>query len=127
MSVDKNIISAWKELCKGDEVQVRPMVRRPSVLLLPIFCHNKAPGFVVLNNTCTGYLEHPFKHLVVSSVIDLELLGKLNLTLTGLRTDLPMGQHRMSLSMCRAARPLTLACGTRGLRLPADWSFTSPL
>ena len=28
---DEEIISAWKELFKGDEVQVRPMVRRPSV------------------------------------------------------------------------------------------------
>ncbi len=35
--------------------------------------------------SCTGYLEHPFKHLAVSSVIDLALLGKLNPTLTGFR------------------------------------------
>jgi hypothetical protein len=29
--VDKNIISAWEKLCKGDEGQVRPVVRCPSV------------------------------------------------------------------------------------------------
>jgi hypothetical protein len=48
--------------------------------------------------TCTGYLEHPFKNLAVSSVIDLELLGKLTPTLTGLRTDLPSSQHRQGRS-----------------------------
>ena len=45
---------------------------------------------------CPDYLEHPFKHLAVSSVIDLALLGKLNSTLTGFRTDLPSSQHNLS-------------------------------
>src|SRR5215469_8447547 len=31
MPVDKNIISAWEQLCKRDEWQVRPMYRNPSV------------------------------------------------------------------------------------------------
>ncbi len=31
VSGDKNIISAWEELRKGDEGKVRPMVRSPSV------------------------------------------------------------------------------------------------
>jgi len=29
--VDKHIVSAWEKLCKRNEVQVRPMARRPSV------------------------------------------------------------------------------------------------
>jgi hypothetical protein len=45
---------------------------------------------------CTGYLEHPFKNLAVSLVIDLELLGKLTPTLTGFRTELPSSQHRVN-------------------------------
>jgi hypothetical protein len=62
-------------------------------------------GTMARSIPCTGYLEHPFKNLAVSSVIYLELLGKLNPTLTGFRTDLPSSQHRMSLSMCRAGTP----------------------
>jgi aspartyl aminopeptidase len=29
--VDKHIVSAWEQLCKRNEVKVRPVVRSPSV------------------------------------------------------------------------------------------------
>ena len=34
MAVDKDIISAWEELFKRDEIKVRPMARSPSVPLV---------------------------------------------------------------------------------------------
>src|SRR5437764_15782 len=75
---------------------------------------NACRAFEQLEQTCTGYVEPPFKHLAVSSMIDLALLGKLTPTLTGLRTDLPSSQHRMSLSMCRAGTPTDI--GMRNAR-----------
>lgn len=63
----------------------------------------RAKPLIGLKESCIGYLEHPFKHLDVSSVLDLEVLGKLTPTLSGFRTNLPGAPSDMvenSINLC---------------------------
>jgi hypothetical protein len=48
------------KLCLPVTLVVLQIIERPSVPVLPIFCHKNALHFVVLNH-CIGYLGHPLE------------------------------------------------------------------
>jgi hypothetical protein len=48
---DQNIIATSEQPLDGDQGQVRPMVRRPSVPFRPVNCYKQLTGFFVFKNS----------------------------------------------------------------------------